>query len=77
MLTNKNILKLKWLKVLKCKVYIQLASNRTAKGRYGSYITRKISYIKMLNRIRIVKLSREPLSITYRGKEKNILLAKI
>ena len=31
----------------------------------------------MLNRIKIVKLSKELLSIAYRGKEKNILLAKI
>ena len=31
----------------------------------------------MLNRIKIVKLFKELLSIAYRGKEKNILLAKI
>ena len=31
----------------------------------------------MLNKIKIVELFKEPLSIVYRGKEKNILLAKI
>ena len=31
----------------------------------------------MLNKIKIVKLFRKPLSVAYRGKEKNILLAKI
>ena len=36
-----------------------------------------IFYKKILNRIKIVKLSKEPLSIVYRGKEKKILLAKI
>ena len=30
----------------------------------------------MLNRIRIVELSKQPLSMVYRGKEKNALLAK-
>ena len=64
-------------RVSKYKVYTRLASSKTAKGKYSSYITRKIPYAKMLNKIRIVKLSREPLSIIYRGKEKNILLARI
>ena len=44
--------------------------------KYNSYIIRKIPYRRMLNRIRIVKLSKQPLSIAYRGKEKNALLAK-
>ena len=30
----------------------------------------------MLNRIRIVKLSKQPLSMVYRGKEMNALLAR-
>ena len=45
--------------------------------RYNSYVTRKIPYRKILNRIRIVELFKQPLSMAYRGKEKNILLAKI
>ena len=45
--------------------------------KYNSYITKKISYKKILNRIRMVELSKQPLSIAYRGKEKNVLLAKI
>ena len=45
--------------------------------RHNSYITRKIPYRKMLNGIRIVELFKQPLSIAYRGKEKNVLLAKI
>ena len=39
--------------------------------RHNSYTTRKIPYTKMLIRIRIVELSKQPLSIAYRGKEKN------
>ena len=31
----------------------------------------------MLNKIKIVKLSKKPLSIAHRGKEKKILLTKI
>ena len=33
-----------------------MASNKTVKDRYSSYITRKIFYIKMLNKIKIVEL---------------------
>ena len=44
--------------------------------KYNSYATKKIPYRKMLNRIRILKLSKQPLSMVYRGKEKNVLLAK-
>ena len=39
--------------------------------RYNSYTARKISYIKISIEIRIVELSKQPLSIVYRGKEKN------
>ena len=44
--------------------------------RYNSYITKKIPYTKMLIGIRIVELSKQLLSIIYRGKEMNALLAK-
>ena len=44
--------------------------------RHNSYAIRKIPYRKMLNGIRIVKLSKQPLSIIYRGKETITLLAK-
>ena len=44
--------------------------------RHNSYVTKKIPYRRILNRIKIVKLSKQPLSIVYRGKEKNALLAK-
>ena len=53
-----------------------MASSRAARSRYSNYITKKIPYIKMLNRIKIVELFKELLSIAYRGKEKKILLAK-
>ena len=39
--------------------------------RYNSYITKKIPYIKILIRIKVVELSKQPLSIVYGGKEKN------
>ena len=39
--------------------------------RYNSYTARKIPYIKILIRIKIVKLFKQPLSIAYGGKEKN------
>ena len=39
--------------------------------RYNSYITRKIPYIRILIKIKIIELSKQPLSIAYRGKEKN------
>ena len=44
--------------------------------RYNSYATKKIPYRKMLNRTRIVELSKQPLFLAYRGKEKNALLAR-
>ena len=39
--------------------------------RYNSYITKKIPYIKMPIRIKIVELSKQLLSIAYGGKEMN------
>ena len=39
--------------------------------RYNSYITKKILYIKILIKIKIVELSKQPLSIVYGGKETN------
>ena len=53
-----------------------MAFNKAVKSRYSSYITKKIPYIKMPNKIKIVKLFRELLPIVYKEKEKNILLAK-
>ena len=54
-----------------------MACNGKIVYKYNSYVTRKIPYRKMFNGIRIVELSKQPLSIAYRGKEKNILLARI
>ena len=54
-----------------------MASSKAVKSRYSSYIVKKISYIRILNRIKMVELSKELLSIAYRGKENKILLAKI
>ena len=54
-----------------------MAFSKAIKKRYSSYITKKVFYIKILNRIKIVKLFKKLLSIIYKGKEKNILLAKI
>ena len=48
-----------------------MACNRRIAYRYNSYTTRKISYTKMPIRIRIVELSKQPLSIVYGGKEIN------
>ena len=48
-----------------------MACNWKIVYRYNSYITKKIPYIKMPIKIRIVKLSKQPLSIVYGGKEKN------
>ena len=44
--------------------------------RYNSYATKKIPYKRMLNGIRIIELSKQLLSITYKGKEKNALFAR-
>jgi hypothetical protein len=48
-----------------------MAYNQRMAYRYNSYITRKIPYTKISIKIRIVELSKQPLSIAYRGKEKN------
>ena len=42
--------------------------------RHNSYITKKIPYIKISIRIRIVELSKQPLFMVY-GGEKNQILA--
>ena len=54
-----------------------MAFNKAARGKYSSYIIKKISYIKMFNKIKIVELFKKLLSIVYKGKKKNILLARI
>ena len=48
-----------------------MACNQRIVYRYNSYITKKILYTKMLIKIKIVKLFKQPLSIAYRGKEIN------
>ena len=48
-----------------------MACNQKIIYRYNSYITRKIPYIKILIRIKIIELSKQLLSMAYRGKEKN------
>ena len=45
--------------------------NRRIVYRYNSYVTRKIPYTKISIRMRIVELSKQPLSMAYGGKEKN------
>ena len=54
-----------------------MESSRTIKSRYNSSIIRKILYIKVFNKIKIVKLFKELLFMAYKGKEKDILLVKI
>ena len=46
-----------------------MAFSKAVKSKYSSYITKKIFYIKILNKIKIVKLFKKPLSIVYRGKK--------
>ena len=48
-----------------------MACNRKIAYRYDSYATRKIPYMKMLIGIRIVELSKQPLSMACGGKEMN------
>ena len=48
-----------------------MACNQKIIYRYNSYATRKIPYIKMLIRIKIMELSKQLLSIACRGKEMN------
>ena len=54
-----------------------MAFSKAVKSRHSSNITKKIPYIRMLNKIRIMELSKKPLFMVYRGKEKKILLARI
>ena len=39
--------------------------------RYNSYATRKIPYTRISIGIRIIELSKQPLSMAFGGKEKN------
>ena len=48
-----------------------MACNRKIVYRYNNYITRKILYIKILIKIKIVELSKQLLSIACGGKEVN------
>jgi hypothetical protein len=48
-----------------------MACNQKIVYRYNSYATKKISYIRISIGIKIVKLSKQPLSIACGGKEKN------
>ena len=42
--------------------------------KYNNYTTKKIPYRRIINGIKIIKISKQPLSITYRGKKKNYWL---
>ena len=48
-----------------------MAYNQRIAYRYDSYTTRKIPYIRMIIRIKMVELSKQLLSIACRGKEIN------
>ena len=48
-----------------------MACNQKMVYRYNSYTTRKIPYIKILIRIKIIELSKQLLSMACGGKEKN------
>ena len=48
-----------------------MACNRRMVYRYNSYMTKKIPYIKMPIRMRMVELSKQPLSMACGGKEMN------
>ena len=48
-----------------------MACNQRIVYRYNSYVTRKIPYMRMPIKIKVVELSKQPLSIAYRGKEMN------
>ena len=48
-----------------------MACNQKMAYRYNSYITRKILYTRISIKIKIVELSKQPLSMVYGGKEKN------
>ena len=48
-----------------------MACNQKIVYRYDSYATKKIPYTKISIGIRMVELSKQPLSMAYGGKEKN------
>ena len=48
-----------------------MAYNQKMAHRHNSYTTKKIPYTRMLIRTKIIKLSKQPLSIACGGKEKN------
>ena len=48
-----------------------MACNWKIVYKYNSYTIRKIPYIRISIGIRIIELSKQPLSIVYGGKEKN------
>ena len=48
-----------------------MAYNRKMAYRHNSYATREIPYIRISIKIRIVELSKQPLSIVCGGKEMN------
>ena len=48
-----------------------MACNQRIVYRYNSYATKKIPYMRMLIKTKIAELSKQPLSMAYRGKEKN------
>ena len=48
-----------------------MAYNQKIAYRHNNCTTRKILYTKVLIEIRMVELSKQPLSIVCRGKEKN------
>ena len=48
-----------------------MACNRKMVYRHDSYATRKILYTKISIRMRMVELSKQPLSIACGGKKKN------
>ena len=48
-----------------------MAYNQKMAYKYNSYTTRKILYTRIFIKIKIVELSKQPLSIACGGKEKN------
>ena len=48
-----------------------MACNQKIAYRYNSYATKKILYTRMLIKIKIIKLSKQPLFIACGGKKKN------
>ena len=48
-----------------------MACNQKMAYRHNSYVTRKTPYIKILIKIKIVELSKQPLSMICGGKEIN------